>query len=65
VVVPPDVALDVDARVAMGRLELMGRVWDGPGLHERLVEAGSVGAGRLELDARVGLGSLEVRRAPA
>ncbi|HEX7276027.1 MAG TPA: LiaF domain-containing protein, partial [Acidimicrobiales bacterium] len=65
VIVPPGVAVEVDAEVGAGELIVFGRNWEGVGIDERVVVRGQEGAGRLVLDARVGLGELEVRRAAA
>ena len=64
-VVPEGVGVDLDAHVGVGELELLGRSWGGADLGQRLVESEPAGGGRLVVRARVGLGHLEVRRAPA
>ena len=65
VLVPDDVALEVDGSVGLGEVQLLGRTWGGADRAERAVATGPEGAGRLEVDARVGLGALEVHRAAA
>jgi Cell wall-active antibiotics response 4TMS YvqF len=65
VTVPAGMAVDVDADVGAGSLLVFGREWEGLGIDERVSRPGTEGAGRLELDVKVGLGELEVRRAAA
>ena len=65
VTVPEGMAVEIDAHVGAGSLLIFGREWDGVGIDERLERAGVAGGGRLELDVKVGLGELEVRRAAA
>jgi len=65
VLVPDDVALDVEGSVGLGELQLLGRTWGGADRAEQAVTTGPEGAGRLEVDASVGLGALEVHRAAA
>ncbi len=65
VTVPAGVAVEVDAEVGAGEMIIFGRNWEGIGIDERVAIGGQEGAGRLVLDARVGLGELEVRRAAA
>jgi hypothetical protein len=65
VVVPADVAVEVEGEVGAGELRVLDRRDDGLGLDRRVVETGGEGAGRLVLRARVGMGELEVRRAGA
>ncbi|HWC11578.1 MAG TPA: hypothetical protein VG455_10175, partial [Acidimicrobiales bacterium] len=65
VVAPPDVGLRVDARATLGAVDVLDRTWEGIGPKGRVVEAGREGAGRLVLRLRVGVGQVEVRRAPA
>jgi len=65
VTVPAGVAVAVDAHVGAGDLLVFGRDWSGIGIDERVERAGAEGVGRLELDVKVGLGQLEVRRAAA
>ena len=65
VTVPEGMAVEVDAHVGAGSLLIFGREWSGVGVDERVERAGVAGGGRLELDVKVGLGELEVRRAAA
>jgi hypothetical protein len=65
VVVPRDVALEVDAHVGAGDLMLLGRETDGLDVGRRFADAGREGAGRLILRAEAGVGLVEVRRAAA
>ena len=65
VTVPARAAVEVDAHVGAGDLLLFGRDWSGVGVDERTMVGGQEGGGRLLLDASVGLGQLEVRRAAA
>ncbi|MEA2973726.1 MAG: hypothetical protein QOG82_2184 [Actinomycetota bacterium] len=65
VTVPEGMAVEVDAHVGAGTLLIFGREWSGVGIDERMERAGAAGGGRLELDVKVGLGDLEVRRAAA
>jgi phage shock protein PspC (stress-responsive transcriptional regulator) len=63
IVVPPDVALELDAHVGAGNLMLLGRESDGLDIGRELTDAGREGAGRLILRAEAGVGLVEVRRA--
>ena len=63
VVVPRDAAVDVDAHVGAGDLELLGRHSDGFDVDRTVIESGRDGGGRIVLRARAGLGEVEVRRA--
>ena len=65
VIVPAGMAVEVDAHVGAGDLLLFGREREGVGVDERVERPGSEGAGRLRIDAKVGFGELEVRRAAA
>ncbi len=58
-------AVEIDAHVGAGSLLIFGREWSGVGIDERMERTGVAGGGRLELDVKVGLGELEVRRAAA
>lgn len=65
VVVPSDVDVEVTAEVTAGELDLFGRVADGMSVSDRAVsETPGDADGVLLLDVRVGLGRVEVRRAP-
>ena len=65
VVLPPDVAVDVDAHVGAGDLIILGRRSDGLDIRREVVEPGREGAGRIVLRAWAGIGEVEVRRAAA
>jgi phage shock protein PspC (stress-responsive transcriptional regulator) len=62
VLVPAGVAVVVDGRVSAGETEIFGHSDDGTGVHEHVRAPGAGTARTLFLDARVGLGQLEVRR---
>ena len=63
IVVPRDAAVDVDAHVGAGNLELLGRQSDGFDVDRTVIESGRDGGGRIVLRARAGMGEVEVRRA--
>lgn len=64
VLVPDDVEVDVTADTRAGDVSVLGRHDDGWDAHERVAEAGLEGSeGRLVLDAEVGFGEIEIRRA--
>ena len=63
VVVPNDVAVDVDAHVGAGELQLLGRHSEGLDVGRNVSEPGRDGTGRLVLRARAGVGLVEVHRA--
>ena len=63
VIVPADVALDVDAHIGAGNLMLLGRESDGLDIGRELTDGGREGAGRLILRVEAGVGLVEVRRA--
>ena len=63
VVVPPDVAVDVDAHVGAGELELLGRHTEGFDVGRTVTDPGRDSAGRLVLRTEAGIGLVEVRRA--
>jgi hypothetical protein len=64
VLVPDDVAIDVTAAAQAGDLRVLSRRNDGWDVRERVVEEDAGGSGaRLVLDAEVGLGDIEIRRA--
>ena len=65
VVVPAGAEVELDGRVNAGNLELFGRSWEGTAVRQDVVVPGREGGGRLVLDAQVGVGELEVRRAAA
>ncbi|MGI8810508.1 MAG: PspC domain-containing protein [Acidimicrobiales bacterium] len=65
VVVPPGVALEIDARAGLGELIILGRQSEGIDIRRELDELGREGAGRLVLRTHAGVGVVEVRRAPA
>jgi phage shock protein PspC (stress-responsive transcriptional regulator) len=60
--VPEDVTVRVDGRASAGQVVLFGHSDDGSAVHERTVSVGSAPRRVLVLDARVGLGELEVHR---
>ncbi|MGH3050054.1 MAG: PspC domain-containing protein [Gaiellaceae bacterium] len=63
VVVPPDVTVDVTGHVRVGHLRVLGSERNGVSVDDHAVEtAGSKQGHVLILDARVGLGRLEVTR---
>jgi hypothetical protein len=63
IVIPPDVALELDAHIGAGNLMLLGRETDGVDIGRELTDPGREGAGRLILRAKAGVGLVEVRRA--
>ena len=63
IIVPRDVALELDAHIGAGNLMLLGREYDGLDIGRELTDAGREGAGRLILRAEAGVGLVEVRRA--
>lgn len=63
IVVPADVALEIDAHVGAGNLILLGQETDGVDIGRTVTDAGREGAGRLILRAKAGVGLVEVRRA--
>ncbi|MEA2704503.1 MAG: hypothetical protein QOD63_2448 [Actinomycetota bacterium] len=65
VVVPAGAEVEFDGRVNAGNLVLFGRDWGGTAVRQDVVVPGREGGGRLVLDAQVGVGELEVRRAAA
>lgn len=65
VIVPRDVALEIDAHVGAGNLILLDRETDGLDIGRDVTDAGREGAGRLILRAKAGVGLVEVRRAGA
>ena len=61
VIVPANASVDVEARVQAGEMELLGQKDDGTHVHAHVVDR--TGSGRvLVLDARTGLGKVEVQR---
>lgn len=62
VIVPDDVALDVEARVGAGDIHIGNQNWGGFGVKASQSFEGT--RGRLALDLDVGLGTIEVRRVP-
>ena len=62
VVVPADVTVRVDARASVGQLSLLGRDDSGTSVHEVVTDTGSSATRVLVLDARVGIGKVEVVR---
>jgi len=64
-IVPRDVAVDVDAHVGAGDIQAFGRLSEGFDIDRSFSQPGREGAGRLVVRAQVGLGQMEVRRAAA
>jgi phage shock protein PspC (stress-responsive transcriptional regulator) len=60
--VPQDVTVEVDARASAGQVTLFGHANDGTSVHDRATRAGATPGRVLVLDARVGLGQVEVVR---
>jgi phage shock protein PspC (stress-responsive transcriptional regulator) len=65
VVVPGGASVDVEAGVGAGEVDVLGRRAEGLDVGRDVVQPGNEGGGRLVLNARAGVGSVEVRRAPA
>jgi hypothetical protein len=65
VTVPAAAAVDFHGQVNAGTLVLFGRSWGGTAVQQEVVVPGPEGGGRLVLDAEVGVGVMEVRRAAA
>ncbi|HET8651913.1 MAG TPA: PspC domain-containing protein [Gaiellaceae bacterium] len=63
ITVPDDVALEIDARAGVGRVELLGKEEDGADAEESVSVPGPTPAAPvLELDADVAIGNLEIER---
>jgi phage shock protein PspC (stress-responsive transcriptional regulator) len=61
--VPENVTVQVDARAGAGEVRLFGAKTDGTSVHDEAIDPGAPGRARiLVLDARVGLGQVEVER---
>lgn len=60
--VPADATVEVDARAGAGEVTLFGRANDGTSVHDRATDVGGSPGRVLVLDARVGLGQVEVVR---
>ena len=61
VIVPANASVDLEGRVQAGEMELLGEKDDGTHVHAHVVDR--TGSGRvLVLDARTGLGQVEVQR---
>jgi phage shock protein PspC (stress-responsive transcriptional regulator) len=60
--VPEDATVRVDARASAGQVDLFGHSNDGTSVHEELVDVGTSPLRVLVVDARVGLGQVEVVR---
>jgi phage shock protein PspC (stress-responsive transcriptional regulator) len=60
--VPSDVTVQVDARASTGEVNLFGRIDSGTTVHDRVTDPGTDTTRVLVLDARVGLGQVEVVR---
>jgi hypothetical protein len=62
VVVPADVAVEVDASAGAGEIDVLGRRDEGLSVRTDRVAPAADGAGALRLELRVGMGSLEVEQ---
>jgi len=63
ITVPPDVALEIDARVGAGEVDVLGATDDGVGAHRTVTLPGATtDAPVLDLEADVAMGNIEVRR---
>ena len=60
--VPSNVTVQVDARASAGKVSLFGKTDSGTSIHDRVTDPGTDSTRVLVLDARVGLGHLEVLR---
>jgi hypothetical protein len=60
--VPAEATIEVDGRVTAGELRAFGTQVDGVGARRQVTDAGREDAGTLAIEARVGLGTLEVSR---
>ena len=60
--VPEDVTVDVEGRASAGNVQLLGHEESGTDVHEHVVETGTNPLRVVVLDARVGLGQLNVSR---
>lgn len=65
IMVPRQAAVDIDARVGGGSLQLLGHQDDGLDVRRQISEPGSEDGGRVVLRVRAGFGLVEVRRAVA
>ncbi len=65
VIVPPGVEVVSAGHAGAGEVVLFGASGEGTSVDRRLVSPGRDGGGRLTVDARVGIGQVEVRRAAA
>ncbi len=63
IIVPDEVALELDAHIGAGQLLLLGQEYEGFDIGRELTDAGGEGAGTLILRAKAGVGLVEVRRA--
>jgi predicted membrane protein len=60
--VPTNVTVDIDARASAGEVNLFGRTFNGRSVHDHATDPGTDPTRVLVLDARVGLGHVEVQR---
>ncbi|HVP75182.1 MAG TPA: PspC domain-containing protein [Gaiellaceae bacterium] len=60
--VPRDVTVEADGRASGGDVRLLGHEESGTGVHDRVVDTGTLPGHVLVLDARVGFGKLTVER---
>jgi hypothetical protein len=63
VIVPRDAAVDVNAHVGAGNLDLLGRRSDGLDVGRTVMESGREGGGSIVLRTRTGVGEVVIRRA--
>jgi predicted membrane protein len=60
--VPENVTVEVDARASTGQVSIFGHSNDGTSVHDHTTDIGATPGRVLVLDARVGLGQVEVVR---
>jgi phage shock protein PspC (stress-responsive transcriptional regulator)/predicted membrane protein len=62
VIVPEDAALQIDTKAGAGSSEVLGREEGGTSVETHRTVKGVTGAGKLQLDLKVGLGRIDVRQ---